>query len=157
MVVTGAEISLGIQALKSLLGIAKEAKDLTDPGAIRAKVSEMYGLILDAQVSAIDAREAHTAQVQRIRELEEEIARLKAWGHDKQRYELQKAGRGGAVVYGLKADRREGEPPHWLCANCYQRGEKSFLSVTAGRYQNAVWECGRCHTNFLVPGGVFPE
>src|SRR5690349_8810363 len=87
--ITGAEVTFGFQALKAALGLAKEAKDLTDSTAIKAKVIEMQSLILEAQANAIEAREAHTAQVNRISELEAEVARFKAWETEKNRYELR--------------------------------------------------------------------
>jgi hypothetical protein len=47
--VTGAEFGLGIEALKTAFDIAKEAKNLTDATAIKAKVIEMQGLIRESQ------------------------------------------------------------------------------------------------------------
>ncbi|MBV9044643.1 MAG: DUF2752 domain-containing protein [Alphaproteobacteria bacterium] len=140
--ITGAEISLGIQALKSALSLAKEAKDLTDATAIQGKVIEMQSAILEAQGVAIDAREAHAAQAERIRELETEVARLKAWHGERDNYDLKQID-GAAVAYMLKRDKRGSEPPHWLCAHCFENGKKSFLQ-SQGRTKDSVHQVLKC-------------
>lgn len=151
-----AELTLGFNALKAALQIAKEAKDLTDSTAMRSKIIEMQGLIIEAQSGAIDAREAHSTQVQRIHELEEEVARFKAWDGEKERYRLENICE-GSVAYGLKPERRDGEPPHWLCANCYHKGEKSFLYIVGNVGRHNFWGCGRCNTKIQVTWGLSPK
>jgi hypothetical protein len=142
MAITGAEIAFGFQALRQALSIAKDAKELTDSVTIRAKVSEMYALILEAQESAINAREAHTAQIDRIRDLEAEIARFKTWDGEKQRYEL-KTVCAGAFAFMLKKESRGTEPAHWLCPNCFERGQKSyFQNDRSGR--RGLYTCQAC-------------
>ncbi len=143
--VTGVEIAFGFKALKSALDVVKDIKGLTDTTAINAKVIELQSLIMEAQAGAIDAREDHAAQVERIRALEKEIADLKAWGAERENYELKTVD-DGVVAYMLKKAVRGTEPPHWLCATCYGNGKKGFLQRqpravkdTHGRYQ-----CGTC-------------
>ena len=142
--ITGAEIGLGIQALKTALNLAKEAKDLTDTTAIRGKIIEMQSLIMEAQVSAIDAREAHSAQVETIRELKETIRGFENWDAEKARYELKPIG-SGSVAYMLKPEMRGSQPPHWLCANCYEKGQKAFLQrVPSSGAFGIIFECAAC-------------
>ena len=73
---------------------------------------------MEAQASAIQAREAYSAQIDRIRELEAEVAGLKAQGTDKHRYELKNVAP-GVFAYMLKPEARGGEAPHWLCQHCF--------------------------------------
>jgi len=64
--------------------------------------------------------------LERIRKLEEEMTRLKAWDAEKQRYQLTEIGP-GVVAFVLKEGMSQGEPPHQICANCCANGKKSYL------------------------------
>jgi hypothetical protein len=144
--ISGSEISAGISSLRLAYDIARGMKDVADATERNGKILELQGAIMDAQAGAIQAQQAHSADVQRIRDLEAEIAGLKAWDGEKQRYVLQSVGN-GAFVYALKAGMENGEPPHWLCTNCYTRREKSFLqrTDTAGaRPVERTWACPVC-------------
>lgn len=144
IMVTGMEIGLGIKALKSAFDIAKEIKDLNDTTAIRGKIIEMQSLIMEAQSSAIGAREDHAAQLDRIRSLEEEVSRLKAWDGERNRYELKDIG-GAMFVYMLKRSERGNEPPHWLCPNCFEDGKKSLFQRKSASL--VTTDCPRCGTS----------
>jgi hypothetical protein len=100
------------------LDVTKAMMGLRDAEAFRAKSIELQGIILDALEKGIEAREANAAQSDRIRALEAEATELKAWGNEKQKYELTKNWT-GAVAYMLKPEARGTEPPHWLCPKCY--------------------------------------
>lgn len=140
-----AEISAAVTSLNATLQIAKAMVGLRDAEAFRAKSIEMQQTIMDALDNGIAAREAYTAQLDRVRALEAEVADLKAWNTDKQNYELTKAG-DGAVAFMLKPDTRGTEIPHWLCPNCFSNGKKSFLNPT-GRSAGRGWtfKCSTCN------------
>ena len=142
-----AEISAGVTSLRAALDIAKAMIGLRDAEAFRSKSIELQQVIMDALTQGIEAREAYAAQLNRVRALETEVASLKAWDTEKQNYELKKCGE-GAVAYMLKPDARGTKPPHWLCPNCYTKGEKSFLSATgaAGGGRGFQYKCGNCGT-----------
>jgi hypothetical protein len=133
-----------VSALKGAVDISKAMIGLRDAEAFRAKSAELYGIILEAFEKGIAAREAQAAQIDRVRDLEAELTRLKAWGADKERYELKTVGR-GVVAYMLKPDARGTEPPHWLCPNCYAKGQKAFFQATGATLQRSiVYKCARC-------------
>lgn len=75
-----AEISAAVTGIRAALDITKAMVSLRDEEAFRAKSIELQGVVLDAFEKAIEAREAHTLQAERIRALETEVADLKAWG-----------------------------------------------------------------------------
>ncbi|MCP3445814.1 hypothetical protein [Bradyrhizobium sp. CCGUVB14] len=101
---------------------------LRDAEAFRAKSIELQIFVLDAFEKAIEAREAHTVQADRIRALETEVADLKAWDTQKEEYELKPIGQ-GAVARILKPDARGTENPHWLFPDCFERGKNRFSIV----------------------------
>jgi len=141
-----AEISAGVTSLRAALDITKAMVGLRDAEAFRAKSIELQGVVLEALDKAIDSREAYAAQSERIGALEAEVASLKAWDAEKQNYELKRIGE-GSVAYMLKPDKRGTEPPHWLCPNCYSKGQKSFLNPTGAQVRRSwIYKCGSCGT-----------
>lgn len=147
--ITGAGLAIGIQALKTALNLAKEAKDLTDTTAIRAKIIEMQSLIMEAQASAIDAREAHAEQADRIRQLEQEMRDLEAKRSERARYELKQIAY-GAFAYMLKVEARGTEPPHWACQPCMEDGKKSLLQKL--QFAGGEYKCPRCNGKIVGKG-----
>jgi len=119
-------------SLKAAGDIAKALVNLRDTTAFQTQLIELQGQILSAQSSALTAQTDQSVLLDRKRELEEEVARLKVWEVEKERYQLTNirppnAPGGNAWTYALKADADSAEPSHFLCANCYQEGRKSIL------------------------------
>jgi hypothetical protein len=143
--VTVTDVSAGITSLKTAFEIAKAMKDISNATEPNSKILDLQGVIMDPQASAIQAREAHSAQIDEIRALEAEIARLKAWDAEKERYELKAVSFRGAMAYMLKPAARGSEPPHWLCPNCYQNGKKGFFQPTGAMLgRDAIYMCASC-------------
>jgi hypothetical protein len=139
-----AEIAAAVTGIRAALDITKAMVDLRDAEAFRAKSIELQSVVLDAFEKAIEAREAHVMQADRIRSLEAEVADLKAWDAEKGRYQLYSVGR-GAVAYSLKPNARGTEAPHWLCPNCFNQNKKSFFQspgTTVGRDRVYTCSCG---------------
>jgi hypothetical protein len=149
-----AEIAAAITGLRSALDITKAMVGLRDAEAFRAKSIELQGVVLEAFEKAIEAREAYAMQANRISALEAEVTQLKAWGAEKERYELKSIGP-GAVAYILKPDARGTENPHWLCPNCFTKGKKAFLQ-SANKLERArlLVACNECDTSVAVTKDV---
>lgn len=139
-----------ITGLKAAGDIAKSFLELKSISEVQGKVIELQSAILAAQSSALSANAAQSAMVDEIRQLKEEIARMKAWDTQKQRYKLASPW-DGSVVYGLKESMSEGEPAHWICTKCYEDGRKSILNPIRrddGRY---VLACPVCDAQVQTP------
>jgi hypothetical protein len=131
-------------SLKTASEIVQAMIGLRDASVFQTKAIELQRQILAAQASALAAHSDQFALLQRIRELEEEVARVKAWEAEKQRYELQKMPP-GVFVRVLKAEMTSGEPMHCICQTCYERGKKGVLNSTEphnGQYDLMCNECG---------------
>lgn len=140
-------------SLKAVSDIAKAMIGLRDAEAFRSRAIELQGVIAEALGQVIEAREAHSTQIERIRALETEVAGFKAWDAEKQRYELKAVGP-GVTAYMLKPETRGTEPPHWLCPNCYAKSQKSFLQATGGRIGAAsLYKCQGCESTVSVTAG----
>ena len=89
------------------MDISKAMIGLRDAQAVQAKVIVLNTMILEAQGSALSANEERSALIDRIRKLETELAGLKAWEAEKQRYQLKDFG-GGTFAYELKQEEARG-------------------------------------------------
>lgn len=145
-----AEIAAAVTGIRSALEISKAMVGLRDAEAFRAKSIELKDVVLEAYDRAIEAREAYAAQADRIRALEAKIAQLESWEAEKQNYDLKQIG-SGAFAYILKPEKRGAEAPHWLCANCFAKGQKAFLqnSNKIERGHSLV-TCNNCDTTVPV-------
>jgi hypothetical protein len=117
--------------------------------AINGVKIELQGLILDAQQGLFAAQEAQSTDARRIAELEQEVMRLKDWSADRERYELQNF-RGGSVVYSQKVSIDNRQAPHWLCASCFDHGEKSYLQKQGEIGPDRIYGCGICKSKVNI-------
>lgn len=121
-------------ALKAAFDISKVALNLRDEAMIRAKVTEMQGEISAALASAITAQTDQMAMLERVRELEKEVANLKAWDAEKTRYELKEVGP-GAFARCVKPAAKGADPPHCICPTCYERRQAIPLQAPSWAVQ----------------------
>ncbi|MET3648044.1 hypothetical protein [Phyllobacterium ifriqiyense] len=129
-------IAEGYGALKAALEIVKGLKDVNDQVKLNAAVIELQSKILDAQEATSGAKD-------RLKELETEIAELKAWDKQAARYQLKDFGE-QTYAYELKAASSNGEPAHLVCPTCYQKKVRSILQFQhtyGGRRSFKCYEC----------------
>jgi hypothetical protein len=132
-----------IASLRAAAELVKTMRDAHDASLTQAKVPELTRQIISALSSALATQTAHFDLLLSQRELEEEMAKLKAWNTEKYRYELRSVGP-GAVAYVLKDSMRGSEPIHWLCANCFQSGKRRFLNESHSDLHNVYHKCAEC-------------
>ena len=100
--------------------------------------------------------EKNDALQKRVRELENAIARKEKFEIEAQKYELKDVGR-NAFAYALKPDTGSGEPPHYLCVNCYADDRKSILQRVKVDWGFDVLACPRCGAQVQVVNDVKAE
>ena len=135
-----------IAGLKLAGDIAKGFMELKSMADVQGKVIELQSAILSAQSSALSANSDQAAMIDKVRALKEEIARVKAWESQKQRYALQAIWEDVAVVYALKASMSEGEPAHWICTKCYEDGIRMILQPRQTKDGHAFLACPSCNS-----------
>ena len=140
-------------SLQSAGEIIKAMVGLRDGAMIQAKVIELQAVILSAQGAALAANANQFTLLERVRELEKEIADMKAWDTEKQKYHLKEISP-GVLAYVLKADAEPTSPGHWLCTTCYEQRRKSILQYIgepkAGARIESVFGCNACKSQVLV-------
>ena len=150
-----AEIGAGLSSLKAAKDIVQGLNAAKTEAAINSVKIDLQGHILEAQQGLFAAQEAQSTDARRIAELEQEIMRLKDWSAEKERYRLVDIWR-GTVDYTPKAGMENGEPPHWLCSNCFNHGRKSFLAMQGQVGPNAVWKCNDCKGTLTISARTTP-
>jgi hypothetical protein len=125
-----------------MFDIAKSIRDIDDTVKRNAAVADLWEQILTAQ-------QRYAAALDQIGVLEKEMAALKAWGAEKERYELADVG-DGTFAYALKPSMRGTEPPHYLCAHCYQQGKKAILQHMETHGMGDLLTCPSCKTKSLI-------
>lgn len=142
-------IAQGASALKTAGDIAKTIVGLRDSAKLLEQAVELNQQILAAQQALADARTEQVSLVEQTRALEEEIARLKSWEAEKQRYELKRY-EPGVFLYTLRESEARGEPIHHLCAKCYGEGKKSIVQRTMKPGRDAPHFCPQCRIEFQI-------
>jgi hypothetical protein len=150
---------LDIPSLSAALGSLKAAKDiaeamvgLRDAAAFQDKRLEFQSKIIDAQNSVFAANEERASLIETVRQLKEELASLKAWDAEKQKYELKQVpSYHGILAYAPKPETEGTEPSHWLCATCFQNRKTSVLQPE-GRAGAQVLVCHECGSDFYTQG-----
>ncbi|MCK1402767.1 hypothetical protein IVB45_23000 [Bradyrhizobium sp. 4] len=114
-----AETISGLGALKTALDMTRALKDIND-ATIRNSVA------IDLQEKILSAREAQTALLERISELEKQVAQFEKWDAEKENYQLT-AIYADTLAYARKSDAIGAVPLHYICANCYEDRKKRIL------------------------------
>ncbi|WP_130229052.1 hypothetical protein [Bradyrhizobium sp. Leo121] len=128
-----AETIAGLSSLKT-------AFDMTRALANMHETTVRDRAIIELQREILDGLSAQSELLKTVSSLEAEVARLKAWDADKERYQLCEIAP-GVTAYSLKEGVENGDPKHYLCPSCYLGAFKSIL-------QPQIWNPGRC--NVLV-------
>lgn len=150
-----------MSAIAGLLSSLNAAKDiaqamigLRDTQAFQSKLLEFQAKLLDAHNSAFAAQEERTALLKQVSLLEKEVAQLKDWEAQKQRYELKHIPPSTqTLAYALKPEMQGAEPPHWICATCYENGKRSILQPET-RHPGRVYVmiCHTCKSVLYISG-----
>ena len=149
--VTGAEIGGAISGLKGALDLVKGVKAVSEGLAVQDVQMDLGQRIIEAQAALNSAMAAQTEAAERIRDLEQKIVRLKDWSAERERYHLVDVD-GGAFAFMPKPGMESGQPAHWLCANCFEQGQKSFLQFKGQKrdVREATYGCDRCKGTIAV-------
>lgn len=119
----------GFKAATELVQLAINSRDA---GIIKAKAIELQGQIFAAQANALTAQADQFTLLNRVRDLETEVAELKAWDAEKDKYELTNirppnSPHGKLFAFALKEEIVTGEPAHLFCERCFRDRIKSIL------------------------------
>jgi len=134
-----AEIVSAIESAKILRDLLKTANSLSNYNELVAAVSEINAKLMDATAVALASQEKQSTLAQRIRELEEELVKLKEWEAKTQNYTLKEVA-SGIFAYAYTPAMQTSQPRHWACARCFQDNKLSVLQ----RQHPPTYICHSC-------------
>lgn len=123
-------------AFNSVASGISTLKDIADPTKRVKAEAELLSQLIALQTAFQIAQSEYEVT-------KKEVIQLKEWGEDKARYELKRLVP-GINIYSVKEDQRGTEPPHDICADCYNNNRKSLLHITARGNGLTVYECRAC-------------
>jgi hypothetical protein len=106
------EIFGGLSAIKTALDIVQGLKNVSD-------VSARNRAVIELEEKLLAATKAQIALLNRISELEKQVADFEKWDAEADRYEKKKFGHG--IAWFLKPEAQGSEPSHPVCANCFEK------------------------------------
>ncbi len=124
------------QNIKSLV-----SKPDLDVAATKQLVSQLLDRLIQLQAQQVAMQRA-------VADVAEEQRRLERFQAEAVRYTLKRTDL-GAMVYELKDTDTRGEPPHCICAACYEQQVKSILQPV----ERNTLGCQRCGGRFLKGDG----
>ncbi len=142
------EFFAGLGAFKTMMDMTKAVQDAHDVATRDRAVIELQKEILSAQM-------AQAGLIERVGNLEKEVAGFETWAAEKKRYQLKDFG-GGTFAHALKPEEANGEPPHKICTACYNKGHKSVLQFShRGADKREYHVCPTCKDNVAL-GVIVP-
>ena len=141
------DLIAGLGIFKSLYNSAKALKDIND-------ATVRNGAIIELQEKILSAREAQSALLERISELEKQATRFETWEAEKQNYEMKRLA-SGSIVYALKPEIQGATPARYICTNCYEHRIKSLLQkkpedrASKSLGKPPMYICPQCKSEFM--------
>lgn len=141
-----------ISAISGLTALAKTVVDIAssnDAAQRNALLIEFQKALIQTQGITASEQIKNASLAARNHELEQEIARLKDWSAEREKYELKEVATGifarveNGTVGPLKSAQK-------FCANCFEQREKRILQfqhVEAGRKKSLV--CAHCKSTVV--------
>lgn len=127
----------GMTELTSLIIKAKTDEATTE------KAIQLQSAIISLQ-SNLMAIQAQNQDLLRTKDdLEKKLIEMKSWKSEAKKYELCEVA-SGVFVMATKQNSQPSSPMHWICANCYQKREKSILQYIGNPSDGAQYECPNC-------------
>lgn len=123
--------------VKSFFETRDRTINLEQVNALQSEIASIYAgyLALQQQCLSLIAEKDN---------LKKEIARFETWEEQKKRYKLYRPWKMSSIVYALEESQSNGEPPHWICADCYEDGKRRILQCRHGKsgYEEFFCKCG---------------
>ena len=129
-----------VQLASSLAKLATDLVSTSDAAKRNAQLIEFQNALIGLQSLIASVQQENATLIRQKSDAEEDLKRMKNWDAQKQRYKLA-APFAGCMVYALQKSMSNGEPPHYLCAACFQKGEPSILQSREAKRTKEGRDC----------------
>lgn len=138
------EITAGIAALRAATEIVGGLIAARDLHKFSGDLIELQNKIISANLGISTLQDQLSTLKDQKRDLEDKLRASENWQAELDRYILKDFGE-ETFAYVLKPGREQGEPRHYLCANCVQKRSKSILQRITN---DGFYQCHECSNGF---------
>lgn len=127
--------------------------------ATTEKAIELQSSIISLQSDLMTIQSQNQALLTAKNELEQRLNWIESWNAQAENYKLEEI-TSGVFVMASQPSENDSTPPHWLCANCYQKKQKSILQYNGNPSDGVHYFCPNCkndvvdHSKSWNPYGV---
>jgi hypothetical protein len=145
-----ADIPTALASIKVASELAALVLARRTDAAVKEKAIELQSSIISLQNELLSLQTGYQNALTEKEHLKQELMHMKNWEAEAQKYHLVNFGT-GTFAWAIKEDQRGTQPPHHLCAHCYDRREKSILQRGGFGEQGWVYHCSSCSTRIYGP------
>lgn len=136
-------IAAAMTSVKTASEIAKGLVNLRDEREFQARAGQIEKELAEARGLVAEAQTTMLALLNRVGELERQVAQQEDWRAEAARYELVETYK-GRLAYRVKDSMRGEEPTHYVCPACFQKRQKSILQPREWHNREPSLECPAC-------------
>ena len=144
------EFAQAITSIKSMTDIATLMSKMKTDSAVIEKAAELHATIISLQSAILTIQAEHQSLLTKNNELKQKIVDIENWKTEAANYSLKNI-RLASFVYASNPNQTSSEPPHWICAKCYQDKKKSILQRGEQFDQGYIYHCNTCGANIIGP------
>jgi hypothetical protein len=143
------EFSAAQKLVREIAATAKRLGETRDEFKLNEISIQLQRLIIDLQNEITLVQSGYHTALRAQDELKKMLSERAQWEEISLRYRLERVGTVlFSFVYVLDSTQPSAEPPHWLCAHCFEQKKKSILQYAGmNKYQ-----CPSCKTDFAISG-----
>lgn len=130
-----------LASMSAAKDISQSLITLRDGEMIRAKVFELNNSLMDLQQQLMTAQIEQLELVKKVTELDKALSAAQKANDVMANYRLHRFETGALAYAPIFLD--EGVPEHYLCTNCFDKGEKVTLQNSGGIGWTGL-KCPRC-------------
>jgi len=132
-----------IQLAPSLAKLATDLIATSDTAKRNTQLIEFQNALIGLQSLIASVQQENATLIRQKSDAEEELKRMKDWDAEKKRYKMATP-YSGVTVYAVQKSMSNGEPPHYLCANCFQNRKLSILAHSTPKEGFVAIVCAGC-------------
>ena len=137
------ELTTALGLVQTLKTFTKSIIDSKTSSALREQAIESQFAIIEIQNTLMNMQTQYQTLLQEKNDLKQQLIDAENWDAEAAKYSLQDV-ENGVFAYVLKPDVETTEPPHWLCARCYNENYKSILQRTGADSKGIIFYCQKC-------------
>jgi hypothetical protein len=143
------EFPAALKLVKEIAATAKRLSETRDEFKINEISISLQRQLIDLQNEIALVQSGYQTALRAQDELKKKLSERERWEEISSRYRLERVGTVlFSFIYVPDDKLPSSEPPHWLCAHCFEQKKKSILQyIGMNRYQ-----CPSCKTDFAISG-----